>query len=93
MEEPVGYSPRGRKESDTTERLHFYFHFRTSVVVISSVKNAYLWGSTFFCHFLHVSIQTSLYGEVFTGHTLFKTTTPSSLYSICPFPIVFFLSS
>ena len=25
----VGYSPRGRKESDTTERLHFHFHFVT----------------------------------------------------------------
>ena len=24
----VGYSPWGRKESDTTERLHFHFHFR-----------------------------------------------------------------
>ena len=24
-EEPVGYSPRGRKESDTTKRLHFHF--------------------------------------------------------------------
>ena len=23
----VGYSPRGRKESDMTERLHFHFHF------------------------------------------------------------------
>ena len=23
--EPVGYSPWGRKESDTTERLHFHF--------------------------------------------------------------------
>ena len=23
----VGYSPRGRKESDTTEQLHFHFHF------------------------------------------------------------------
>ena len=23
----VGYSPRGHKESDTTERLHFHFHF------------------------------------------------------------------
>ena len=22
----VGYSPRGRKESDTTERFHFHFH-------------------------------------------------------------------
>ena len=25
-EEPVGYSPWGHKESDTTERLHFHFH-------------------------------------------------------------------
>ena len=25
MEEPVGYSPWGPKESDTTERLHFHF--------------------------------------------------------------------
>ena len=24
---PVGYSPWGRKESDTTEWLHFHFHF------------------------------------------------------------------
>ena len=23
----VGYSPRGRKESDMTERLHFHCHF------------------------------------------------------------------
>ena len=23
----VGYSPWGHKESDTTERLHFHFHF------------------------------------------------------------------
>ena len=23
----MGYSPRDRKESDTTERLHFHFHF------------------------------------------------------------------
>ena len=25
MEEPVSYSPWGRKESDTTEQLHFHF--------------------------------------------------------------------
>ena len=23
----VGYSPWGRKESDTTEQLHFHFHY------------------------------------------------------------------
>ena len=28
-EEPGGYSPGGCKESDTTERLHFGFHFFT----------------------------------------------------------------
>ena len=27
MEEPVGYRPWGREESDTTERLPFHFHF------------------------------------------------------------------
>ena len=26
-EELVGYSPWSRKELDTTERLHFHFHF------------------------------------------------------------------
>ena len=25
--EPVGYSPWGRKESDTTEQLHFHFQY------------------------------------------------------------------
>ena len=30
----VGYSPRDRKESDTTERLHFHFHFSLSKHVI-----------------------------------------------------------
>ena len=28
---PVGYSPRGRKESDTTERLHFHFFHLTQI--------------------------------------------------------------
>ena len=28
----VCYSPRGRKESDTTERLHFHFHFVAQLV-------------------------------------------------------------
>ena len=29
----VCYSPWGRKESDTTEQLHFLFHFQTIVQV------------------------------------------------------------
>ena len=28
----VGYSPWGRKESDTTERLHFHFHILNEFV-------------------------------------------------------------
>ena len=29
----VGYSPWGSKELDTTERLHFHFHFVTSLTL------------------------------------------------------------
>ena len=29
----MGYSPWGRKESDTTEQLHFHFHFTTRFYV------------------------------------------------------------
>ena len=28
----IGYSPWGQKESDTTERLHFHFHFLSAIV-------------------------------------------------------------
>ena len=34
----VGYSPQGRKESDTTERLLFHFHFALSPVLFSPGK-------------------------------------------------------
>ena len=36
----MGYSPRGRKESDMTERLHFHFHFRFSFLVFKSYFQA-----------------------------------------------------
>ena len=37
-EEPGGlYSPRGRKELDTTERLHFHFHFQTTTTQIQNI--------------------------------------------------------
>ena len=29
----MGYSPRGRKESDTTEQLHFHFSFKYTQLV------------------------------------------------------------
>ena len=38
----VGYSPWGRKESDTTERLHFHF-FTTSAMVFLSSANSFTW--------------------------------------------------
>ena len=33
----MGYSPLGYKESDTTESLHFYFHFPVSKIWIVGV--------------------------------------------------------
>ena len=30
----VGYSPWGGKESDTTERLHFHFHFKLAKIYL-----------------------------------------------------------
>ena len=30
----MGYSPWGRKESDTTERLHFHFHFHLLLILL-----------------------------------------------------------
>ena len=38
----VGYSPWGRKESDTTERLHFHFHIFSYSVVPSFSKSQVL---------------------------------------------------
>ena len=36
----VGYSPRGHKESDTTERLHFHFHFHVVCSTLLLLYNA-----------------------------------------------------
>ena len=33
----VGYSPWGRKESDTTERLHFHFKFHCVVISLTKI--------------------------------------------------------
>ena len=38
----VGYSPRGRKESDTTERLHFHFHTSLEQSVEASKVHVFL---------------------------------------------------
>ena len=37
----VGYSPWGRKQSDTTERLHFHFHFKLVGECICSGERSY----------------------------------------------------
>ena len=29
----MGYSPRGRKESDMTEQLHFYFQDKIGIIL------------------------------------------------------------
>ena len=34
----VGYSPWGRKEANTTERLHFHFHFGRWCVLKKMIK-------------------------------------------------------
>ena len=38
----MGYSPWGRKESDTTERFHFHFrlHFQSSYMRVCSVADS-----------------------------------------------------
>ena len=38
----VGYSPPGRKESDTAERLHFHFHFE-KLILLQSKCTFYFW--------------------------------------------------
>ena len=40
MEEPgAGYCPWGRKESDTTERLHFHLSVSKSFAYVDSINN------------------------------------------------------
>ena len=58
----VGYSPRGRKESDTTERLHIYFHFLYfievqliyNVVLVSGVQQSDLYIRAILIYILHM---------------------------------------
>ena len=44
----VGYSPQGRNESDTTERLHFHFnilpHLLSLSLLLSLYTNFLFWG-------------------------------------------------
>ena len=67
----VGYSPRGPKAWDTTERLHFHFHHR--------LKND-LWRSPYFFLFLAVSSSYFLHpcGAVFLPLTPFSESVAST---------------
>ena len=56
----MGYSPRGRKELDTTERLHFHFDLTLSDMgiatpALTSICIRYLFPSPTFT--LHVSLD------------------------------------
>ena len=42
LENSVGYNPWGRKEPDTTERLHFHFHDRKRRAVVSCFSHVQL---------------------------------------------------
>ena len=39
----MGYSPWGRKESDTTEQLHFYFHGITPEKAMAPHSSTLAW--------------------------------------------------
>ena len=70
MEELVGYSPRGRKELDTTERLHFHFHLGTrdsKIIIIFFLKKLgfiifhYKIIIIYFCYFLSSIVKLNIY--------------------------------
>ena len=46
LRSPVGYSPWGHKESDTTEQLHFHFKCPDSVSALFSRAELMLWDQT-----------------------------------------------
>ena len=51
-EEPGGYSPRVRKESDTSEQLHFHFQG----YYLQAIRNLYLFQKFFLWVFLKIYI-------------------------------------
>ena len=75
----VGYSPRGRKESDTTERLHFTFTFPFQQVfvfvlqgffpIILKKGNRYIYFPVRYL-FVFISVTTSLINRFNLGKAL-----------------------
>ena len=66
-QELVGYSSWGRKESDTTERLHFHFHFQSEIVdrgawwaAVHGVAEGRTWLSNFTFNFHFHSLEKEM---------------------------------
>ena len=57
----VGYCPCGRKESDTTEWLHFHFHFQFFTIE----DNVYCWFLTYSLYYVEVCSFYSCFLEGF----------------------------
>ena len=77
----VGYSPWGRKESDTTERLHFHFHYIVNCghYAMDFISRTYLFiiGSfLLWTHFTHFTDPHNAY---------LPTLTTISLFHVCLF--------
>ena len=53
-EEPVGYSPWGRRESDMTERLHFHFHHLVIRLVLPTMLQHNIQLNIFFFFFFFI---------------------------------------
>ena len=66
----VGYSPRGREESNTTERLHFHFSLRTR-----------LSNFTFTFHFHALEKEMATHSSVLAWRIL-RTEEPGKLQSM-----------
>ena len=71
----AGYSPQRRKESDTTERLHFHFHFGSKIYVLNALWNHESQsdiGNSDFCLQEHTTLEkcwgTDKNAEVFCHH-------------------------
>ena len=55
----VGYRPRGRKDSDTTERLHFHFIFSYAWFKSQSYHTSSLYTKVILINCLHLQIPHS----------------------------------
>ena len=72
----VGYSPWGRKESDTTEQLHFLYFTCKCIYIYIYLWSAVSWGLSVICMFLRAKLQNEAwYFPVEQENILVKTHT------------------